>query len=68
MLTCVANYVIEAPIMFADPNLYSAGHLMKSVAYFGTWIGGVTFTGSLIAFGKLEGALYIWRKKLSNCF
>ncbi|VDM26446.1 unnamed protein product [Hydatigera taeniaeformis] len=57
VLTCVANYVTEAPIMFADPSLIGAGNLMKTVAYLGTWIGGVTFTGSLIAFGKLQGIL-----------
>ncbi|VDK34080.1 unnamed protein product [Taenia asiatica] len=57
VLTCVANYVTEAPIMFADPNLIGAGNLMKTVAYLGTWIGGVTFTGSLVAFGKLQGIL-----------
>ncbi|KAH9282045.1 NAD(P) transhydrogenase, mitochondrial [Echinococcus granulosus] len=57
VLTCVANYIIEAPIMFADPSLIGAGNLMKTVAYLGTWIGGVTFTGSLVAFGKLQGIL-----------
>lgn len=51
----MANYVTEAPIMFADPSLVGAGNLMKTVAYLGTWIGGVTFTGSLVAFGKLQG-------------
>ncbi|KAM7536919.1 hypothetical protein Aperf_G00000087347 [Anoplocephala perfoliata] len=57
VLTCIANYVIEAPILFADPALYGAANLMKTVAYLGTWIGGVTFTGSLVAFGKLQGIL-----------
>ncbi|VDN16849.1 unnamed protein product, partial [Dibothriocephalus latus] len=56
VLTCVANYAIEAPILFANKELFAAGNLMKTVAYLGTWIGGVTFTGSLIAFGKLQGA------------
>ncbi|VDL63455.1 unnamed protein product [Hymenolepis diminuta] len=57
VLTCIANYIVEAPILFSDAGLYGAGNLMKTVAYLGTWIGGVTFTGSLIAFGKLEGIL-----------
>lgn len=55
VLTCVANYAIEAPHLFSNDDLFAAGQLLKSVAYFGTWIGGVTFTGSLIAFGKLQG-------------
>jgi len=29
----------------------------KVAVYFGSWIGGITFTGSLVAFGKLQGFL-----------
>ncbi|VDM03063.1 unnamed protein product [Schistocephalus solidus] len=57
VLTCIANYAIEAPLIFANEELVAAGNLMKTVAYLGTYIGGVTFTGSLIAFGKLQGLL-----------
>uniref|UniRef100_A0A183A716 NAD(P) transhydrogenase, mitochondrial n=1 Tax=Echinostoma caproni TaxID=27848 RepID=A0A183A716_9TREM len=56
VLTCVANYMIEAPEMLANPEAYGAVQLMKTVAYLGTYIGGITLTGSLVAFGKLQGA------------
>ncbi|KAF5398139.1 Nadp transhydrogenase, partial [Paragonimus heterotremus] len=57
VLTCVANYMIETPGMLADPDAYGALQLMKTVAYLGTYIGGITLTGSLVAFGKLQGLL-----------
>ncbi|CAL8068243.1 unnamed protein product [Calicophoron daubneyi] len=57
VLTCIANYMIEAPHMLADPSLFGDLQLMKTVAYLGTYIGGITLTGSLIAFGKLQGIL-----------
>ncbi|XP_061409393.1 LOW QUALITY PROTEIN: NAD(P) transhydrogenase, mitochondrial [Lethenteron reissneri] len=53
MLTCVAEYMIEYPHLATDP----AAGLIKSVAYLGTYIGGVTFSGSLVAYGKLQGVL-----------
>jgi len=53
VLTCIANYIHEFPHFATDP---SAG-VTKTVAYLGTYIGGVTMTGSLIAFGKLQGVL-----------
>merc|ERR1712038_1818595 len=43
MLTCFAT----------DP----AATMIKSALFLGTYIGGVTFTGSLIAYGKLNGNL-----------
>ncbi|TGZ67647.1 hypothetical protein CRM22_004709 [Opisthorchis felineus] len=57
VLTCVANYMVEAPELLANPASYGALQLMKTVAYLGTWIGGITLTGSLVAFGKLQGIL-----------
>merc|ERR1712032_57275 len=43
MLTCFATYL--------------AATMIKSALFLGTYIGGVTFTGSLIAYGKLNGNL-----------
>lgn len=51
VMTCIAEYMIEYPHL-ADNEM---GNMIKLVAYLGTYIGGVTFTGSLVAFGKLDG-------------
>uniref|UniRef100_A0AAX7VWQ7 proton-translocating NAD(P)(+) transhydrogenase n=1 Tax=Astatotilapia calliptera TaxID=8154 RepID=A0AAX7VWQ7_ASTCA len=53
VLTCVAEYMIEYPHFATDP----AANLTKIVAYLGAYIGGVTFSGSLVAYGKLQGML-----------
>uniref|UniRef100_A0A6Q2XKP9 proton-translocating NAD(P)(+) transhydrogenase n=1 Tax=Esox lucius TaxID=8010 RepID=A0A6Q2XKP9_ESOLU len=53
VLTCVAEYMIEYPHFATDP----AANLTKIIAYLGTFIGGVTFSGSLVAYGKLQGML-----------
>uniref|UniRef100_A0A667YM77 NAD(P) transhydrogenase, mitochondrial n=1 Tax=Myripristis murdjan TaxID=586833 RepID=A0A667YM77_9TELE len=53
VLTCVAEYMIEYPHLDAHP----AANVVKTVAYLGTYIGGVTFSGSLVAYGKLQGIL-----------
>uniref|UniRef100_A0A671M7S4 proton-translocating NAD(P)(+) transhydrogenase n=1 Tax=Sinocyclocheilus anshuiensis TaxID=1608454 RepID=A0A671M7S4_9TELE len=53
VLTCVAEYMVEYPHFATDP----AASLTKIVAYLGTYIGGVTFSGSLVAYGKLQGLL-----------
>ncbi|XP_060136293.1 NAD(P) transhydrogenase, mitochondrial [Zootoca vivipara] len=53
VLTCVAEYMIEYPHFDTD----AAANLTKIVAYLGTYIGGVTFSGSLVAYGKLQGIL-----------
>lgn len=53
VLTCVAEYMIEFPHLETHP----AAGVLKTVAYLGTYIGGVTFSGSLVAYGKLQGIL-----------
>ncbi|KAJ0056572.1 hypothetical protein NL108_010365, partial [Boleophthalmus pectinirostris] len=53
VLTCIAEYMIEFPHLEAHP----AAGVLKTVAYLGTYIGGVTFSGSLVAYGKLQGLL-----------
>lgn len=51
VLTCVAEFMIEFPHLDTHP----AAGVLKTVAYLGTYIGGVTFSGSLVAYGKLQG-------------
>jgi len=53
VLTCVANFMVEQPHFATDP----AAGVIKTALFLGTYIGGVTFTGSLMAFGKLQGLL-----------
>eukprot|EP00918_Siedleckia_nematoides_P064099 GHVU01139424.1.p1 GENE.GHVU01139424.1~~GHVU01139424.1.p1 ORF type:complete len:990 (-),score=156.81 GHVU01139424.1:1277-4246(-) len=53
VVTCVANFMVEQPHFAVDP----AAGVIKTVTFLGTFIGGVTFTGSLVAFGKLQGML-----------
>merc|ERR1719219_2863049 len=53
VLTCVATYIDHFPGFATDP----AATMIKSALFLGTYIGGVTFTGSLIAYGKLNGNL-----------
>jgi len=53
VLTCVATYMDHFPGFATDP----AATMIKSSCFLGTFIGGVTFTGSLIAYGKLNGNL-----------
>merc|ERR1719430_1825084 len=52
-LTCFATYLDHYPTFATDP----AATMIKSALFLGTYIGGVTFTGSLIAYGKLNGNL-----------
>ncbi|KAL8607666.1 hypothetical protein ACOMHN_039340 [Nucella lapillus] len=53
VLTCFSNYLLEQPHFATDP----AAAITKTFLFLGTFIGGVTFTGSLVAFGKLQGVL-----------
>merc|ERR1719370_964719 len=53
MMTCIAEFMIEHPHLAEN----EMGNMIKLVAYLGTYIGGVTFTGSLVAYGKLDGML-----------
>lgn len=54
VLTCVAEYMIEYPHL----DLHPSASVLKTVAYLGTYIGGVTFSGSLVAYGKLQGTSF----------
>jgi len=53
VLTCVATYIDHYPTFATDP----AATMVKTAIFLGTYIGGVTFSGSLIAYGKLQGML-----------
>ena len=55
VLTCIANFMLEQPHFATDP----AANVVKTFLFLGTYIGGVTFTGSLVAFGKLQG-IYLY--------
>merc|ERR1712209_71358 len=53
VLTCVATYIDHFPDFATNP----AATMIKTSIFLGTYIGGVTFTGSLVAYGKLQGLL-----------
>lgn len=53
VLTCVATYIHDFPTLATDP----AANVLRTALFLGTYIGGVTFSGSLIAYGKLQGSL-----------
>jgi H+-translocating NAD(P) transhydrogenase len=51
-VTCIADYLKEFPHFLEDPSGTGA---IKTALFLGAYIGGVTFTGSLMAYGKLQG-------------
>lgn len=53
VLTCVATYIHDFPSLATDP----AANVLRTALFLGTYIGGVTFSGSLVAYGKLQGVL-----------
>merc|ERR1719508_259799 len=53
VLTCFSPSLDHFPSFATDP----AATMIKTSLFLGTFIGGVTFTGSLIAYGKLNGNL-----------
>lgn len=53
VLTCVSTFMHDFPSFATDP----AANVIKTALFLGTYIGGVTFSGSLIAYGKLQGVL-----------
>ncbi|KAK6623224.1 hypothetical protein RUM43_009076 [Polyplax serrata] len=53
VLTCFATYIHDFPNFATDP----AANVIKTSLFLGTYIGGVTFSGSLVAYGKLQGLL-----------
>lgn len=63
VLTCIAEYMIEYPHLDVHPS----ANVLKTVAYLGTYIGGVTFSGSLVAYGKLQGMLLCFRCRKRWC-
>ncbi|XP_066157430.1 NAD(P) transhydrogenase, mitochondrial-like [Euwallacea fornicatus] len=53
VLTCVATFIHDFPTFATDP----AANVVKTALFLGTYIGGITFSGSLVAYGKLQGIL-----------
>lgn len=53
VLTCVATFMHDFPTLAQNDS----AAVIKSAIFLGTYIGGVTFSGSLVAYGKLQGFL-----------
>ena len=54
VLTCLSHYIAESAHLDADP----AVNVIKTSLFLGTFIGGITWSGSLVAYGKLQGVYY----------
>lgn len=52
-VTCIGNYMVEHSHFAHDPSGTAA---IKCALFLGAYIGGVTATGSLMAYGKLQGS------------
>lgn len=53
VLTCISHYLAECEHLAADPE----AAVIKTSLFLGTYIGGITWSGSLVAYGKLQGFL-----------
>lgn len=53
VLTCLATFMHDFPLFATDPT----ANVIKTSLFLGSSIGGITFSGSLIAYGKLQGIL-----------
>ncbi|CAF0796416.1 unnamed protein product [Rotaria sp. Silwood1] len=53
VLTCISHYVTECEHFIHDP----AAAVVKTALFLGTYIGGITFSGSIIAYAKLQGLM-----------
>jgi H+-translocating NAD(P) transhydrogenase len=53
VLTCISHFMIEGAHLATDP----AAAVIKTSLFLGTFIGAITMTGSLVAYGKLQGIL-----------
>lgn len=53
VLTAYSKYLLDVDLFASDPS----GQVHKAAVFAGTFIGAITFTGSLTAFGKLQGLL-----------
>ncbi|CAM4799862.1 unnamed protein product [Rotaria magnacalcarata] len=53
VLTCISHYITECEHFAHDP----AASVVKTALFLGTFIGGITFSGSIIAYAKLQGLM-----------
>jgi NAD(P) transhydrogenase len=53
LVTCIATYVDHFPHFEGDPS----ATYQKIALFLGIYIGGVTFSGSIVDYGKLKGII-----------